>query len=59
MYFAGDQVLDQTLEPLKKETEQQERNKELRKEVCAETISGMKFLLRKSQSDYTPCWSKK
>lgn len=59
VYFAGDQIVEQKTEPLKKETEQQERNKELRREVCAETVSGIKFVLRKSQSEHTHAWNKK
>lgn len=38
--FENNQILGETVEPLKKELEQQERNKELRKEVCPEGFKG-------------------
>lgn len=58
VYFAGDQIIEQKTELLKKETEQQERNKELRREVTAEKMSDIKLVLRKSQSEYTHGWKK-
>ncbi|KAI4471536.1 hypothetical protein MML48_1g10408 [Holotrichia oblita] len=55
VYITGDEVVGETTEPLKKELEQQIRNKEMRRGHCLTTM----FSKRKLDEDYMSAWLKK
>ncbi|KAF5305278.1 hypothetical protein FQA39_LY09243 [Lamprigera yunnana] len=55
MHFAGDVIIDQTMEPLKKELDQQIRNKEMRRGHIPCTLLNKKVV----SEDYMSGWFKK
>lgn len=55
VYITGDEVVGESTEPLKKELEQQIRNKEMRRGHCLTTM----FSKRKLDEDYMSAWLKK
>ncbi|GJQ79006.1 hypothetical protein Trydic_g167 [Trypoxylus dichotomus] len=55
VYITGDEVVGESTEPLKKELEQQIRNKEMRRGHCLTTV----FNKKKLDEDYISAWLKK
>lgn len=58
VYFTGDEVVREAKEPLKKELEQQIRNKEMRKGHCPAMLFSS-FKRRQQGDDYMAAWFKK